>query len=154
MSEDHEDRATRSLWRRRHTQMLYRCTDPRHHQYHLYGGAGVTLCQEWHDFETFYEYAKANLAPLDQPNVDLITIDAALGYQPGNVRLVPSNRSPNANSRTAYPYYNGELLTCREFWERYCAGWKSDLSVRKHMQAGKTPEQIITLYRAYRNAKV
>lgn len=46
------DRATRktvNVWR----DMIYRCTRPAHPSYHHYGARGITVCQEWMDFNVF-----------------------------------------------------------------------------------------------------
>jgi hypothetical protein len=34
--------------------MKQRCTNPKNKNYHLYGGAGVVVCEEWLIFENFY----------------------------------------------------------------------------------------------------
>jgi hypothetical protein len=62
--------------------MLQRCRDPNHNAYHLYGGAGVIVCERWLTFTNFY----ADMGPrpegktLDRyPNKDG-------NYEPGNCR--------------------------------------------------------------------
>lgn len=34
-------------------QMIQRCTNPNHDSYHNYGGRGITVCDDWKDFEIF-----------------------------------------------------------------------------------------------------
>jgi len=34
-------------------QMKQRCTNPKHHAWHRYGGKGVRVCPEWDSFEGF-----------------------------------------------------------------------------------------------------
>ncbi|AUR91911.1 winged helix-turn-helix DNA-binding domain protein [Vibrio phage 1.167.O._10N.261.51.F2] len=43
------------------TNMLERCYSPDHHNYHVYGGVGVTVCDEWHNFQNFAEWYTDNL---------------------------------------------------------------------------------------------
>ena len=35
--------------------MKARCSNPAHPSYHLYGGRGVAVCDEWQSFEPFYQ---------------------------------------------------------------------------------------------------
>ena len=37
--------------------MLERCYNREHPSYHSYGGKGVIVCKEWHDFDAFKEWA-------------------------------------------------------------------------------------------------
>ncbi|KKL97903.1 hypothetical protein LCGC14_1829790 [marine sediment metagenome] len=36
-------------------QMIQRCTNPKVHNYHNYGGRGITICSRWMKFENFLE---------------------------------------------------------------------------------------------------
>ena len=40
-----------------HSSMLQRCYNPKRPQYKNYGGRGITVCDEWHDYETFRAWA-------------------------------------------------------------------------------------------------
>lgn len=41
-----------------HRQMLRRCYDDRlDEDFELYGSRGITVCEDWHDFLTFFEWA-------------------------------------------------------------------------------------------------
>lgn len=69
--------------------MNRRCRDPKVHNYHRYGGRGITVCEEWrNDFGKFYEWAMANgydeNAPYMQCTIDRIDNDK--GYSPNNCR--------------------------------------------------------------------
>jgi hypothetical protein len=73
--------------------MLKRCENPRYEGYKDYGGRGITVCPEWHDFWTFARWIEENIGPrppgtypsgralysLDRKNNDG-------NYEPGNVR--------------------------------------------------------------------
>lgn len=39
-------------------KMMRRCYDPSSHNYHMYGGCGVSVCKRWHSFDNFLEDAK------------------------------------------------------------------------------------------------
>lgn len=42
------------------TRMLQSCENPNRFDYKNYGGKGVKVCEEWHDFVKFKEWAEAN----------------------------------------------------------------------------------------------
>lgn len=42
------------------TRMLQSCENPNRPDYKNYGGKGVKVCEEWHDFVKFKEWAEAN----------------------------------------------------------------------------------------------
>lgn len=84
-----------------------RCSNPNVHNYHRYGGRGITVCDEWRDdFGKFYEWAIANgydeNAPYGQCTIDRIDNDK--GYSPDNCRWVDVKTQNNnkTNNRKAY----------------------------------------------------
>lgn len=104
--------------------MIRRCEDPRWHNYPSYGGKGVQVCPEWHDFTVFEAWIEANLGP--RP-------DGKKGgdYRPGNVRWADAKQQ-RANQQQGYTPH-GEQATgaaqakltevqVREMRERYAAG--------------------------------
>lgn len=40
--------------------MKTRCYNPKYNQYKDYGGRGIRICEEWLDFQTFYDWAMTN----------------------------------------------------------------------------------------------
>ena len=102
----------REVWR----SMLKRCENPRCKDYPHYGRRGIRVCDAWHDFETFYEWAMSNGYRSD------LTVDRVAnnkGYNPGNCRWV--TRKAQANNRTTASRYtiDGRTRTlaqwCREY---------------------------------------
>lgn len=62
--------------------MVQRCTNPKARKYYLYGGRGITVCDEWlQSFKTFY----ADMGPRPD-NTTLDRIDSDKGYYKGNCR--------------------------------------------------------------------
>ena len=40
-----------------HSSMIQRCENPKRQQYSRYGGRGIKVCEEWHNYEIFRKWA-------------------------------------------------------------------------------------------------
>ena len=68
-----------TLWR----ALLFRCFNPKHEAYSRYGGAGITVCNDWREFGAFRQWA-LNSGYSDHLTID--RIDNYKGYDPSNCR--------------------------------------------------------------------
>jgi hypothetical protein len=98
--------------------MIQRCYNSNVANYHLYGGRGVIVCEEWlgpTGFQSFLDHAKerpSRIYSLDRyPNRNG-------NYEPGNVRWATPKEQANNRNTNRYVTYNGEALTVAQWSER------------------------------------
>lgn len=84
-----------------HCSMKHRCTNPNSQRWSYYGGKGVSVCDEWQDFMTFYSWAISNGY---QEGLSIDRIDSDGDYHPDNcqwITVAENTRKSNVrNSRT------------------------------------------------------
>ena len=74
----------RSVW----LNMIARCENPNAYNYEWYGHKGVKVCEEWHEYEVFKEWALKNGYDKDAPRgvYTIDRIDVNGNYEPSNCR--------------------------------------------------------------------
>lgn len=79
--------------------MRDRCRNPNNNRWENYGGKGVTVCEAWHAFWVFREWACAQLRAYggDRNEISIDRVDSDGHYCPENCRLI----SLSENSRLA-----------------------------------------------------
>lgn len=77
------------------SQMLQRCKNTNHKDFPSYGGDGVAVSNDWHDFRVFL----ADMGPQPHPGWTLERKDNRVGYVLGNV--VWANRKTQARNRSS-----------------------------------------------------
>lgn len=86
--------------------MLQRCYNKESTGFCNYGGRGITVCEEWHDFRAFYEWATAEGGY--QPGLSIERVDVNGMYSPGNCTFIP--RAKQAENTRKTIRYNGKCL--------------------------------------------
>ena len=94
--------------------MKHRCLNPNDTGFQNYGGRGITVCEEWLDFQTFYDWA----IPRWAPKLTIERVDNSKGYSPENCKFV--TREVNLENRrcTIWTTYKGELISCSALVKR------------------------------------
>lgn len=89
----HENSRLYAVW----NTMRQRCNNPNNEKYHLYGGRGIKVCEEWESFNAFLEWALQNGydkgAPYGQCTIDRIDVDG--DYEPSNCRFADAKVQAN-----------------------------------------------------------
>ena len=107
--------------------MKQRCSNPNSIEFHLYGGRGIAVCEEWRNsFKHFRDWAFSN------GYRDDLTIDRKDNngpYCPENCRWATMREQANNTRRTRFLTYNGETHSVSE-WARILGINQSTLNMR------------------------
>jgi hypothetical protein len=127
--------------------MKARCNRPSSHKYKSYGGRGIKVCEEWKNFEPFYDWAMKN-GYAEDLSIDRIDNDG--NYEPSNCRWVTSKMQANNTRQNCKITFNGETHTLKEWSEitgitysalshRKARGWEVDkmLTVPMYSSSGR-----------------
>ena len=91
-----------------------RCLNEKCSCFNRYGGRGITICDEWLDFNKFAKWALSNGYRKD---LSFDRIDNNKGYEPSNCRWV-TNKEQSLNRRSnVIVEYNGNKITIKELSE-------------------------------------
>lgn len=99
-----------NIWR----GMCRRCELPSHSTYERYGAKGISVCEEWHNFDKFIEWAMNSGY---NETLTLDRIDSGGNYTPQNCRWVSLKEQNNNRSNNRLETYNGETKTVSEWGE-------------------------------------
>ena len=94
--------------------MKDRCYNPKNKKYALYGAENKQVCDEWQEFEPFYEWAMENGY---KENLTIERIDGTKGYNPKNCKWASYTEQNNNKRDNHYLTYNGETKTIAQ-WAR------------------------------------
>lgn len=92
--------------------MKQRCENINRRDYPKYGGSGVTVCEEWHDYMTFRKWAISHGYD-DTKSID--RIDNNGGYSPRNCRWVGFQAQQNNKLNSSLLTIDGVTKTATEW---------------------------------------
>lgn len=128
-----------TLW----AQMLSRCENPDNKWYYRYGGRGIKVCEEWHDYLKFEEWVESNGGKPKGMSLD--RIDNNSDYCPENCKWSTQKEQTRNTNRNVNITYNGKTQ-CLSDWanelgvtfstleHRYHRGWDVERMLTTPMQ--------------------
>lgn len=99
--------------------MKQRCYNPKNPSYENYGAKGIIVCNEWQDFEPFYNWARNNGY---KDNLTIDRIDFNGNYEPANCRWATIEEQNNNKSDTNLITYNGKTQSLSK--------WAKELNIK------------------------
>ena len=93
-----------------HRAMMDRCYLTTSHAYSRYGGRGITVCDRWHDFETFF--ADMGHKPA---GMSLEREDNSKEYSPENVQWATAKDQANNRRSSRWIEFRGETKTLAQW---------------------------------------
>ena len=137
MSRTHGQYKTRlhRIW----NNMLQRCGNPKNDSYSTYGAKGIAVCDEWKDFENFYEWAMSS-GYADNLSID--RIDNSKGYSPDNCHWATPQEQTDNRQCSRYVSHNGKTQTIKAWAKetgipyqtllnRFDKGWSVEVALTK-----------------------
>lgn len=124
------------LWR----SMMDRCYLPTNHAYARYGGRGIHVCPQWHEFTKFYEDMG------DRPDgKSLERIDNNSDYEPNNVVWADAKTQANNRRSNVVLEHAGKNQTMQQWcdelglrigtvWARLNRGWNVDRALTQEVR--------------------
>ena len=94
-------------------QMLNRCENPNQKHYDRYGGRGIKVCEEWHDFWKFVEWSDSVGGKPDGYTIDRINNDG--NYEPSNCRWANWETQTSNKSSNRFIEFNGKTQTIHQW---------------------------------------
>lgn len=101
----------KSIWR----GIIYRTTSPNCKAYKNYMGRGITISQEWLNFENFYQDMKDGF----KPGLSVDRIDVNGNYCRENCKWATAQEQAINRRSTVFFEYRGEKLYLREASKKY-----------------------------------
>lgn len=133
----HGDSKTRlyGIW----CNMKARCYNKNQTEYDIYGGRGISICDEWiYDYLNFKEWSLSNRYT-DELTIDRINYDG--NYEPNNCRWATYKIQANNTSRNREITYNGETKTMAEWSDKLNISYTT---LRKRLYDGWNIERALT----------
>lgn len=118
--------------------MLQRCTYKNHVAYERYGGNGITICDEWMEFENFYNDMKDEY----KDNLSIDRIDNSKGYCKYNCKWSTQKEQCNNRKNNRIVTYLGKPYTMTQLAEKF--NIKMGTLHDRITYQGMTPEEAVS----------
>ena len=104
-----------NVWR----AVKQRCSNPNCKEYKWYGARGISVCDEWKNFENFYKWAieQGYDSEAKRGEFTIERIDHEGNYEPSNSKWITIKEKSSKKRNTVFFEENGLKLTFRELSE-------------------------------------
>lgn len=120
--------------------MMNRCYNPKNKVFHNYGGRGIVVCAEWHDFLAFKKYVE-NLPHYRKKGFSIDRKNNNGNYEPGNIQWASKIEQANNRKTNLYLTLNGTTRTVIQ-WSRILG--IGDGTIRFRFRKGWSVEKILS----------
>lgn len=146
MAKPHGMTGTRlyNIW----VDMRQRCQNENYTDFHLYGGRGIRVCEEWQQFLPFYDWAMASGY---QDNLSVDRKDVNGNYEPQNCRWATAKEQANNTRKNRLVTINGKAKSIDEWCKQY--GISKASVYRRVRTFGMTYEEALTVPKMRRCAE-
>jgi hypothetical protein len=120
------------------SSMLARCGNKNNQAYSRYGGRGITVCKEWHNFLGFWEDMKNGY----KENLTIDRIDNNKGYYKENCRWATRDEQARNMRSNVWIEHNGKRLIAADWCKELGIDYQL---VRTRVYRGKTYKQALNL---------
>jgi hypothetical protein len=94
--------------------MIGRCFNANHPQFNDYGGRGITVCEQWRNFATFYQDMGAR--PTSNHSIDRINNEG--NYEPTNCRWTTVDKQSRNKRNNHFLTLNGVTMCLSDWAQR------------------------------------
>jgi hypothetical protein len=115
-----------------------RCYDKKCHNYNYYGGRGIKVCDEWLDFESFFDWAIEGY----KEGLQIDRIDNNDDYFPRNCRWVTARENSNNRRNTPFFTINQVTYSLSDWCRIFNLNW---MTVRHRLKKGLSIEDALEL---------
>lgn len=118
--------------------MKSRCSNPTDQSYKIYGEKGITVCDEWMNFEVFYKWAMLNGYGC---GLTIERKDNSKGYNPDNCKWIPKGKQSENTSMCRPLTFNGKTMIISQ-WAKFLG--VSYHLIQSRIRSGWTDEEALS----------
>lgn len=121
--------------------MKKRCYNKQFDSYPLYGGRGVRVYAEWHEYRKFAQAVREEIGEHPGKGFQLDRIDTDGDYAPGNIRWATAKENMRNRRNNTLLTWNGKTQTASAWCEEM--GWERNV-IYARLRLGWSTEEILT----------
>lgn len=142
---NHSHKDSHSILYNTWTRMKQRCENPGNSRYERYGGRGIKICEEWHDYPSFKKWALENGF---SPELTIERIDNDKSYEPDNCKWISFPEQANNRKNTIWIEFQGKTQNLMQWCNELNLPYKTiNIRYKRGKRVPELFEPIKTQYR-------